>query len=219
MITLYGFGRIFPAVIGETRDLRPQWALEEMGLPYRVHGLDYTAGESKTETYEAISPFQRVPAIDDDGFTVAESGAVLLYLAEKYGQLIPADFQGRTKVSQWCFAAVNTVEWATLQIKVIDLFGGGEGGEARRADLVKQAQRSLGLLEKQLAGRKWLVGDTFTVADIMMATVLREIRHTPLMDDYPGVKTFYQRSMARPAWQRAITAYADRFGLPVAQVA
>ena len=218
MITLYGFGRIFPAVIGETRDLRIEWALEEMGLPYRLHGLDFTAGESKTEAYEAISPFQRVPAIDDDGFTLAESGAVLLYLAEKHGQLIPADFEGRMRVTQWCFSALNTVEWSTLQLKALDLFGGGEGAEARRADLVKQVQRSLGLLEKRMDGREWIATDEFTVADLLMATVLRQIRHTELMADYPQVGAYYARALARPAWGRALQAYADRFGVPVTQV-
>ena len=219
MITLYGFGKVFPVVIGETRDLRVQWALEEMGLPYRVHGVDHTGGEHKTAAYEAISPFQRMPAIEDDGFRLAESGAVLLYLAEKYGQLIPADFEGRMRVTQWCFAALNTVEWATLQIRVTELFGGGEGAAARRADLDKQAQRSLEILERQLEGRDWIAGNDFTVADIAMATVLREIRKTDLMQPYPRVTAYYERAFARPAWGRALKEYAERFGKAEAEVA
>ena len=78
MITLYGFGRIFRPVIGETRDLRAQWALEETGLPYRVHGLDHTGGELDGPAYSEINCFHLVPAIDDDGFIVAESAAVLV---------------------------------------------------------------------------------------------------------------------------------------------
>ena len=70
-ITLYGFGRVFRPVIGETKDLRVQWALEEVGLPYRVHGLDHTGGELDGPAYSEISCFHLVPAIDDDGFTVA----------------------------------------------------------------------------------------------------------------------------------------------------
>src|SRR5690349_19555796 len=102
-LTLYGFGTIFPAGVGETNDLRAQWALEETGLPYRVHAVDHTGGETATEAYGRISPFRQVPVIDDDGFIVAESAAVVLYLAEKAGKLIPADFHGRTRVVQWCF--------------------------------------------------------------------------------------------------------------------
>ena len=90
MITLYGFGRIFPEGRGETKDLRAQWALEETGLPYRVHALDHTGGELDSEAYGRISPFRQAPVIDDDGFVVAESAAVVLYLAEKAGKLIRA---------------------------------------------------------------------------------------------------------------------------------
>ena len=99
-----------PRGVGETKDLRAQWALEEIGLPYRVHAVDHTAGEHEGEAYSRISPFHQVPVIDDDGFVVAESAAVVLYLAEKAGKLIPSDLQGRTRVVQWCFAAVATVD-------------------------------------------------------------------------------------------------------------
>jgi glutathione S-transferase len=75
MITLYCFGRVFRPVIGETRDLRAQWALEEVGLPYRVHGLDHTRGEHNGAAYNEINCFHLLPAIDDDGFALTESGA------------------------------------------------------------------------------------------------------------------------------------------------
>src|SRR5678816_4002029 len=110
MITLYGFGRIFPEGHGETKDLRAQWALEETGLPYRVEALDQTAGDLDSDAYMRISPFRQAPVIDDDGFVVAESAAVVLYVAEKARKLIPADVKGRTRVVQWCFAAASTVE-------------------------------------------------------------------------------------------------------------
>lgn len=142
MITLYGFGRVFRPVIGETRDLRAQWALEEVGLPYRVHGLDHTGGEFNGPAYSKISCFHLAPAIDDDGFTVAESGAVLLYLAEKAGKLIPADVHGRSRVVEWCFAALTTVERPLMEILLIDKFGPkGDASAARRADMVKAANR------------------------------------------------------------------------------
>lgn len=137
----YGFGRVFLPVIGETKDLRVQWALEEVGLPYRVHGLDHTGGELDGPAYSEISCFHLVPAIDDDGFTVAESGAVLLYLAEKAGKLIPADVHGCSRVVQWCFAALNTVERPLMEIQLIDKFGSAGDAEKRRAEMVKEANR------------------------------------------------------------------------------
>ncbi|MGF1474080.1 MAG: glutathione S-transferase family protein [Geminicoccaceae bacterium] len=154
MITVFGFGKVFRPVIGETRDLRVEWALEEMRLPYRVQGLDHMGGEHKEAAYSRISPFHLVPAIDDEGLTVAESGAVLLYLAEKSGKLIPSDLEGRSRVIQWCFAALNTIERPMLEIQLIDKFGdGGEAASTRRAAMVKEAGRWFAGLERQLEDR------------------------------------------------------------------
>jgi glutathione S-transferase len=143
MITLYGFGRVHRQVIGETRDLRAQWALEEVGLPYRVHGLDHTGDELDGAAYKRINCFRLVPVIDDDGFVVAESGAVLLYIAEKAGKLIPSDFQGRMRVVQWCFAALTTVERPLMEIQLIDKFDGGctKDGHIRSAPAFQRLKR------------------------------------------------------------------------------
>ncbi len=217
VITLYGFGRVFRPVIGETRDLRVQWALEETGLPYRVHALDHTGGEFDGPDYGRISCFRLAPTIDDDGFIVAESGAILLYLAEKAGRLIPADFQGRTQVVQWCFSALNTVERPMLEIQLIDKFGSPKDA-ARRAEMAQQSGRWLDALERRLDGREWIACADFTVADILLATVLREIRKTDLIDPYPRLKAYYERALARPAWERTLNSYAERLGVTVAEI-
>ncbi len=108
MITLQAFGRVHPAVHGLTRDLRVEWALEELALPYRVHGVDHTGGETNRDEFRRISPFKQLPLIEDDGFVLTESGAILLYLAEKAGRL--ADPKTRATVTRWCFAALTTIE-------------------------------------------------------------------------------------------------------------
>jgi glutathione S-transferase len=218
MITLYGFGRVFRPVIGETRDLRAQWALEETGLPYRVHALDHTGGEMGSDAYGRISHFRLVPAIDDGGFIVAESGAILLYLAEKSGKLIPADFEGRMRVVQWCFAVLTTIERPMMEIQLIDKFGGGEGAENRRTEMVKAAGRWLDGLERRLDGHEWIACADFTVADILLASVLREIRKTDLLDPYPRLKAYYARALARPAWERTLNSYSERLGVTVADI-
>ena len=213
MITLYAFGRVHPGMIGEGRDLRAQWALEETGLPYRVHALDYIAGELDAPAYGRLSCFHQVPVIDDDGFIVGESGAVLLYIAEKAGKLIPADFAGRTRVVQWCFAALATVERPLFEIQMIDGGMGGEGARERRAALVKEAgRRALPGLERRLEGREWIACEAFTVADILLATVLRQVRHTDLIEPYPRLQAYYARALARPAWQRTLSLCAERQG-------
>src|SRR5690349_21995050 len=152
MITLYGFRRIFPEGVGETKDLRAQWALEETGLPYRVHALDHTGGEHQSEAYGRISPFRQVPVIDDDGFVVAESAAVVLYIAEKAGRLIPSDVQGRTRVIQWCFAAVGTVEPTMSFLDLIDIFD--PSATKLKADGRELAARWLGHVERRLQDRE-----------------------------------------------------------------
>jgi glutathione S-transferase len=218
MITLYGFGRVHPGMTGEGRDLRAQWALEETGLPYRVHALDYIAGELDGPAYSRLSCFHQVPVIDDDGFIVGESGAVLLYIAEKAGKLIPADFAGRTRVVQWCFAALATVERPLFEIQMIDGGMGGEGSGARRAGLVKQATRWFDGLERRLDGREWIACAEFTVADILLATVLRQVRNTDLVKPYPQLTAYYARALARPAWQRTLSLCAERQGVTVADI-
>lgn len=217
MITVYGFGRVHRQVIGETRDLRVQWALEEVGLPYNVHALDHTGGELDGEAYSRISPFHQIPVIDDDGFIVAESGAAVLYIAEKAGKLIPSDFEGRTCVIQWCFAALNTVERPLLEIQLIDKFGGG-GAEKRRPEMVQAAERWLIGLERRLEDSEWIASSDFTVADILLSSVLREVRKTDMFDPYQRLKAYYARAMERPAWQRTLKSYADRLGVTAAEI-
>ena len=215
MITLYGFGRIFPEGRGETKDLWAQWALEETGLPYRVHALDHTGGELDGDAYSRISPFHQAPLIDDDGFVVAESAAIVLYLAEKAGKLIPADVQGRTRVVQWCFAAVGTVGTTLVCMDLIGIFDSGKSAHKVHAELPKLAGRWLGDLERRLENRQWIACADFTVADIMMAGVLRGIRKTDLMEPFPNVTAYCARCLARPAWQRTLALYAERLGVSV----
>ncbi len=215
MITLYGFGRIFPEGVGETKDLRAQWALEETLLPYRVHALDHTAGELDSDAYTRISPFRQVPAIDDDGFVVAESAAVVLYLAEKSGKLIPRDLQGRTRVVQWSFAAVATVEPTLACLDLLGIFDAEKTAPVLHAEVPKLARRWLAGLDRRLDGREWIACADFTVADIMMAGVLRGIRKTDLMEPFPTIKAYFERCQARPAWQRTLALYAGRLGVRV----
>src|SRR5690349_216531 len=215
MITLYGFRRIFAGGVGETKDLRAQWALEETGLPYRVHALDHAAGELDGEAFSRISPFRQAPVIDDDGFIVAESAAVVLYLAEKAGKLIPSDVQGRTRVVQWCFAASSTVEPTLVCMDVIEIFDADNAAHKVKAEVRKIAERWLTDLDRRLEGRDWIACDDFSAADIMMSCVLRGIRKSDLMAMFPRIESYFQRCQSRPAWQRTLGLYAERVGAKV----
>jgi glutathione S-transferase len=139
----------------------------------------------------------------------------VLYVAEKAGKLVPGDVRGRTRVTQWCFAAVSTVEPTLVCLDLVDIFDRDEVAPKLKAEVRTIAGRWLEGLERRLEGRTWVARDEFTAADIMMAGVLRGIRKTDLMAPDPRLKAYYEPAFARPAWQRTLALYAERLGLRV----
>jgi glutathione S-transferase len=211
MITLHAFGRVHSMVHGLTRDLRVQWALEELELPYQVHGVDHTGGELSRDELRRISPFKQLPVIEDDGFVLAESGAILVYLAEKSGRLV--DPQKRATVVRWCFAALTSVEPVIQTIVLMDMENKTDDvTRERRANLLKVADRALTGLETWLGEHAYVTGAEFTVADILMTTVLRQARRVGLLAKYPRCEAYRQECEARPAWARTVAAYEARLG-------
>ncbi|HEY8079284.1 MAG TPA: glutathione S-transferase family protein [Labilithrix sp.] len=218
MIVLHGFGRVHPMVHGLTRDLRVEWALEELGVSYRVQDVDHTGGETSRDEFRRLSPFQQLPVIDDDGFVLAESGAILLYLAEKAGRL--PDAKTRATVTRWCFAALTTVEPVVAMIVLTDFEKKtDDASNERRAKLVKWADRALGELETWLGEHAYVAGAEFTVADILMTTVLRQARRAGLLEKFPRCETYRQTCEARPSWARTVAAYEKRLAAEPGAVA
>lgn len=213
MITVYGFGNVTPEVIGITRDLRVLWTLEECGLPYRVHGLDDMAGDLKSAAYLGVNPFGQVPAIDHDGVVLFESGAIVAYLAQQSGRLMPSDAAERAQALQWAFAALDTIETPLTDIATIDLFAADAAwAKERRPVLVGRARDRLAALDGVLADKPYLLGDQFTYPDILMATALHEIQHTDLLSAHVHVVAYVARCDGRPAWHRCLAAYRKRLG-------
>lgn len=218
MITLYAFGTIFAGGRGETKDLWVQWALEELGLPYRVHALDHSGGELDTETYGRISYFHQAPVIDDGGFVLAESAAIVLYLAEKAGRFSAADIQARARVVQWCIAAVGTLYPILSSRDLVEMFDSDGSCSKLHREVRRIAERMLGGVERRLAECRWMAGMDFSVADVMMAGVLRMIRKTDLMKPLPEVARYCDRCFARAAWQRTLASAAERLGTSVEEI-
>ncbi len=124
MLKLYGFARVNKVARGNTRDLRVLWALEEIGLPYEIVGMDHPNHDLDSPAYRALNPFGQIPVIDDDGVVVTESGAILLYLARKSGKLMPRDLAGEAQVLRWSFTALTTIEVPVLSLWFVNLSGG-----------------------------------------------------------------------------------------------
>jgi glutathione S-transferase len=210
MLKIYGFSKVNAGARGHTRDLRVLWALEEMQLPFELVGMNHPAHDLTTDAYRRLSPFEQIPAIDDDGLVLSESAAIVLYLAKKSGRLIARDLAGEAQVMRWCFAAVNSIEPPLLALMVLDWTADGSCGKHREF-LVGWVHRVLANLERWLADREFIATSDFTVADILMAHVLSSgIKDATLVVPYPGLVAYRDRCLARPAWKRTIEVYGAR---------
>lgn len=212
---VYVFKSLPPFLWGYTRDIRALWALEECGLTYEPIGLDCGPNGLQDEAwFEEISPFKQVPAINDNGYILTESGAILLYIAEKSGKLIPSDLQERAQVYRWLITSLNNIEPFALPVLFADLQGDSNPHmKALRPWHVEILDRFFPKIDQMLMIQPFLVGDDFTVADIIFTCVLREIRKTELLDKYPLLLSYRHRCEARPAFIKALSAYEDRLGI------
>jgi glutathione S-transferase len=211
MLTIYAFSSLPPMAVGLSRDLRVFWAVEELGLDYRVHPIDAMQGGLNGDDLLAVQPFGNIPAIDDGGFTLFESGAIVFYLAEKAGRLLPDDAQGRALARQWAFTALNTLEPQTLNLLAIDSFYADQPwAKERRPAQAALAVKHLTVMERLIGDGPYLMGEDFTVPDILMATVLRQVQHTDLLKEMPNLTAYKARCEARPAWQKVLASYEER---------
>ena len=185
---------------GLVRDLRVRWALEEAGLDYRVRLL----GDDKPPEYVREQPFEQVPTFRDETVQIFETGAIVQYIGEKDERLLPRDPRGRFRAIQWTYAALNSVEPALQQVVLCDIFyANEEWSKLRRPGAEQFARLKLKRLSDWLGDKQWLE-DRFTIGDLIMVTVLRNLRHTKIVTDYPNLADYQARGEARPAFQRAL---------------
>jgi glutathione S-transferase len=209
MIRVSAFRWVPPFARGLVRDLRVRWALEEAGQRYetRLVGREDLASRD----YRAMQPFGQVPAYEEDGLVLFESGAILLHIAAKSEVLMPADAKEQARVSAWMFAALNSIEPRVQHLAGLDLFHAEEDwAKARKPGALKDAQVRLAALSDWLDGRDYLE-NRFTVADLLMTTVLRILRHTDVIAEMPTLEAYCRRCEARPAFARALAAQMADF--------
>ena len=181
-------------------------ALEEMDLPYRVRTVDITKGEQFDPAFLAISPNNRIPAIvDPDGpggsISVFESGAILLYLAEKSGRFLPADPRQRMAVLEWLMWQMGG--FGPMPGQVHHFLGVAEKDRAYGLErYLKETHRLYGVLDRRLAAAEFVAG-ALSIADFaILGWAWRHERHQVDLADYPQVKRWYDTMMARPAVRR-----------------
>lgn len=209
MLKLYGFSRVNKIARGNTRDLRVLWALEEMGMPYEIVGMDHPNHDLDTPEFRAINPFGQLPAIDDDGVRVTESGAILLYLARKSGKLMPRDLAGEAQVMRWSIAALASIEVPLLSRWFVNMMG-GKDSKASEA-LQGWGEKRLAQLDGWLADRQYIATDDFTVADILMTHVLDAgSTDKKMIAPHAHVVAYIARCTGRPAWKKTLEAYNAR---------
>lgn len=204
MITVHTIYNYPPVLKGNVRDIRVLWALEELGLPYQFQWMDFSKGEHRGDVHRLLSPFGKVPAIEDGAQRMFESGAIVLYLYENAGKA-PQDAHARAEVNQWAFAALNTLEPIFFDLARWELFWKEKTGrDWRYADLLVAAKERLDDLTRVLGGKQYLVGNAFGPADILMTAVLDFGKMTPgLFDKHAVVQAYRDRCHARPAYGRA----------------
>lgn len=187
---------------GFVRDLRLRWACEEAGLPYEVKTVPLA--EKPGAEHMARQPFGQVPFLDDGEIRIFESGACLLHLAKKGETLMPQDPKGEAETTQWLISALNSMEMVTVPWWFIGLSG------AKDNPLEGWLTMRMNHLEAVLQGREWLAGGRFTVADLLMADVLR-VPKVLAFGNFPAIRSYVTRVCERPAFKKAFDAQVAHF--------
>lgn len=198
MITIWTLDWVPEGPRGFVRDLRLRWACEEAGLPYTIRTIAF---EDRATNHLARQPFGQVPYLDDDGeIRMFESGAALLHLANKSDTLMPADPAGAAETLQWTIAALNSIEMASVPWWFLKISGAPDN------PLTPWLAGRLAHMETVLSSRDWLAAGRFTVADLLMADVLR-VADIRAFGNRPTTEAYVARITSRPAF---LKAHADQ---------
>jgi glutathione S-transferase len=197
--------------IARTRAFRALWIAKELGLDYEHVPIEIGAAGARQPEYLAINPNGRLPAIDDDGFVLWESLAITLYLAKKHGRLYPSTLEGEARAWQWSLWSVQEVDrgvniWSLHAVRLPP----EDRDPQRLAEALKVIEAPFRVLDGALAGRSYLLGNDFTVADLNVAAVISraidmDLAATPRLGDW--LRRCLERPAARDA--RALRAEAD----------
>lgn len=188
---------------GFVRDIRARWAFEETGQAYAVSLID--GPYAKGPIHRRYQPFGQVPTYSDGEVEIFESGAIALRIAEQGKGLLPDDPAARIRAVQWLIAALNSVEPWVMQVAVVDVFEADKPwSAARKPKVIEDLSGRLADLAAALGDKTWLDGDSFTVGDLMMVSVLGGLRNTDILAGYPNLAAYVARGEDRPAHRKAM---------------
>jgi glutathione S-transferase len=203
-ITITAFERSPDGGKGLARDTRVRWALEEVGVPYHVRLVLFTA--LKAPEHLALNPFGQIPTYQQGELALFETGAIVLHIAERHAGLLPRDDNARARALMWMFAALNTVEPPILDLSVARMVEVDQPWSGERLPLVRDRVRArLRQLSAFLGEAEWLDGG-FSAGDLMMVSVLLRLRMSGILDEFANLAAYVACGEARPAYQRALAA-------------
>jgi glutathione S-transferase len=189
---------------GLARDMRVRWALEEVGQPYEVRLVSFSA--MKEAAHRALHPFGQIPTYEEGDLALFESGSIVFHIAERHAGLLPDDANARARAITWMFAALSTVEPPILELVTAKFLERDKAWYAERLPVVQDRIRDrLGELSNRLGDAEWLDG-AFSAGDLMMVAVLLRLKVSGMLDQYPNLTAYVARGEARPAYKRAFEA-------------
>ena len=191
-------------------------ALEEMGLPYKAHAIDISKDEQFAPAFLKISPNNRIPAIvdNDNGMSLFESGAILIYLADKTGKLLPKQGEDRYRVIEWLMWQMGGPGPMLGQVHHFVKYNKGKSAYAEER-YSKEAQRLYGVLDRRLEGRDFVAGD-YSIADIAIWPWISRFEWQEIdLNNFPNVKRWYTTIASRPAVQRGYKVPKDVGEIPM----
>lgn len=199
-----------PFAQGLVRDVRCRWAFEEVGIDYDVRILEL--GEHKTEAHRALQPFGQIPTYSEGSVEIFESGAIVLHIARQKPGLLPTDPAGEASAIAWMFSALNSVEPLIFDYLWATFFDRKEAyAKLFLPKAVERLRDRLGDLAKALGDKPWLIGDGFTAGDLIMVSVLRQLRDTDLVAGHSNLAAYVARGQARPAFAKALADHMAVF--------
>jgi glutathione S-transferase len=189
---------------GLARDMGVRWALEEVGQPYEVRLVPFN--KLKEPDHRGVHPFGKIPTFEEDDLVLFESGSIVLHIAETRKGLFSENANARSRAITWMFAALSTMEQPIVELSMAFVLEKDKSWYAERLPMLQNNVRvRLGELSQRLGDAQWLDGD-FSAGDLMMITVLRRLKKSTLLNEFPNVLAYVERGEARPAFQRAFAA-------------